>query len=179
MSCYEDCRVYGPYYRKDGRQHVVLYFKDKTRKTVSYPRYILEMSLGRHLGPNEDVHHINGDHTDNRLVNLQIISHSDHCRGHRPGRPPLEVTCVWCGLSFTLSQSKQNDRSRAEKEGRLGPFCSRVCSGHYGKQLQMSARSGNASSRTRQIRGKLSKCQSRAKPLKEEGVETLRRAPKE
>jgi len=179
MSCYGKCQVYGPYYRKDGRQHVVLYFPDYTRQVVSYPRYIMETFLGRRLSVNEDVHHKNGDYTDNRLKNLQVIDHAKHCHDHNPGRKPARVKCVWCGKTFVLSRVQQSNRVQNSKEGMFGPFCSKTCSGQYGRQLQLSARRGNSSSRTRQIRGKLSKCQSRAKPRKEEGVETLRRAPKE
>jgi len=45
-------KVYGPYTRKDGRQHVILY-ENGTRKTVSYPKYLLETKLGRPLDSNE------------------------------------------------------------------------------------------------------------------------------
>ena len=37
---YEDYKVYGPYKRRDGRQHVILK-KDKIKITVSYPKYLM------------------------------------------------------------------------------------------------------------------------------------------
>ena len=45
-------------------------------------RAMMEEKIGRKLNPNEIVHHINGNKTDNRIENLQIMSKSDHARLH-------------------------------------------------------------------------------------------------
>lgn len=38
--------------------------------------------LGRELGSNEMVHHIDGDKLNNTPENLSVVSRSEHCREH-------------------------------------------------------------------------------------------------
>ena len=123
-------KVQGPYTRKDGRQHVVLY-KDGVRKTVSYPKYLLEQKLGRSLLPNETCDHIDNDHTNNSLDNLQVLTRSDNARKGIALRP-AEVgtfTCPVCNTSFTRRMS---DVRGNLKKNKSGPYCSRSCAGKGG-----------------------------------------------
>ena len=42
----------------------------------------MEQKLGRKLDRNEHVHHLNGDKTDNRIENLELIPAREHHRQH-------------------------------------------------------------------------------------------------
>lgn len=48
-------------------------------------RYVMEQHIGRKLLRNEIVHHINGDKSDNRISNLQIMDLREHGRHHFTG----------------------------------------------------------------------------------------------
>lgn len=66
------------YIGKDNRVRTVI--KDNNGKwvTKSYPRILMEQSLGRSLEPYEDVHHIDGNTLNNDLSNLELVSHEEH-----------------------------------------------------------------------------------------------------
>jgi hypothetical protein len=69
---------YGPYKHKDGYIMYIRQFPNRKKKTILPHRQIMEQFLGRELIPEEDIHHINGDRTDNRIENLQLMSHKEH-----------------------------------------------------------------------------------------------------
>jgi hypothetical protein len=58
------------FHRPTGRWKIVC--RDGTR--VAYYRAVMEADLRRPLRPEEVVHHLNGDSTDDRIENLQLLS---------------------------------------------------------------------------------------------------------
>lgn len=59
-----------------------IWISETKQKNIKQHRWVMEQHLGRKLSKDEDVHHINGVKTDNRIENLQILSHSDHSKLH-------------------------------------------------------------------------------------------------
>lgn len=49
-------------------------------------RAVMEAHIGRKLTDDEVVHHINGDKTDNRLENLQLMTRGEHSTMHNKRR---------------------------------------------------------------------------------------------
>lgn len=47
-------------------------------------RLVAAEKIGRPLTADEIVHHVNGDVTDNRPENLEVMTQSDHIKRHLP-----------------------------------------------------------------------------------------------
>ena len=69
-----------------GKGYVKIMCPDHPRATGGYVlEHILKMEkkLGRPIGRDEVVHHKNGNLADNRLCNLELLSHSEHILLHQ------------------------------------------------------------------------------------------------
>ena len=128
-------QVYGPYTRKDGRKHLILYEpSSKHRKTISFPNAIMEVYLGHKLAEDDTVDHIDRDKTNDIISNLQVIARKTHVSLDAIRRHSLFSTCPICKAEFELTRDQLNKRSNIF----AGPFCSKTCAGKYGKSIQLS-----------------------------------------
>lgn len=136
-------KVSGVYTRKDGRQHLVLNnskLPNKAKgklKTLSYPKSIIEIHLGRNLEKDETVDHIDKNPLNNDILNLQVLSRSEHVKLDVIRRKPVFLVCDYCGKEFEATKAQVTDRNTGRKHT---SFCTRSCSGKYGKEIQLGIR---------------------------------------
>lgn len=104
---------------KENRATLILYNSKLSRSSTQYARYLLSVHLGRYLLATEQVDHIDGDKTNNRLSNLQLLSAlENHHKTFLTGETLVENICVICGEKFFLTARKSH-------RGQL--CCSRKC----------------------------------------------------
>lgn len=124
----QKAKVYGPYHyeKEDDRLSVRLTLSDKTRISKSLTRFCVEYALDKQLPADIDIDHIDRDHSNNSLSNLQLLRTNDHAR--KDAKPALyvDITCVLCKKTVTKSW---RDIKHNQKYKKQGPFCSRICAG--------------------------------------------------
>lgn len=127
--------VLGPYKRSDGRQHIVLNNSNAPRgekgktKTISYPKAIAESNLNRRLLKDETIDHNDRNFDNNVSNNLIVRDRSEHAALDATRVLIHDVTCPVCGSLFTPTLNQTYSKT-------AGPFCSKRCSGLYGKSIQ-------------------------------------------
>lgn len=132
--------VYGPYTRKDGRQHVIVLSKENgievSRRTVSYPKHLVEQQLQRKLMTDETIDHFDRDHQNHSDENLIIRKRAMHTALDTKRVYFKQVKCPMCKIEFTPSHAQM----AARKVAKAGPFCTRSCAGKYGQSVQMTGK---------------------------------------
>lgn len=128
-------KVHGPYKRQDGRQIVIIIENNGKRRTVSYPKWLMELQLGRKLDPNmETVDHIDSNFENNDISNLRLVPRDEHSADDTRRVKPVTFTCAWCDKDFERSPRLVRDKA---KKNKAGPFCSRSCAGKYSRMFQL------------------------------------------
>lgn len=77
------------------------------------------------------IHHKNGDHRDNRIKNLQLMSEKDHRKIHSELKRKFALTktkCTMCRKLFEILKGRLKVRLRVNKRG---IFCTKICADNY------------------------------------------------
>lgn len=134
---YKNCKIYGPYRRKqDGRKHVVIIYPDGRKSSVSYPKFIAENRMGKYLKENETVDHLDTNIDNNGPENLVIKDRKNHIIEDVRRYKEQSFICPQCYTQFTLSGKELHWAISNRKKSKAGPFCGRSCAGKYGKGIQ-------------------------------------------
>lgn len=96
-------------WRKQATGYVARWRSDKGVRTFELQhRRFMEDHLGRALLPNENVHHINGDRSDNRLENLELWSTS------QPSGQRVEDKVAWAVETLALYRPEALSREASQ-----------------------------------------------------------------
>lgn len=133
MVPYEDCRIKGPYFNKDCRKYLNIYFSSGELKVVTFARYTIELKLGRYLERHEHVHHKDGNCMNDSIENLELINDSDHAKLHMTKYQPEVFNCPLCNKEFSLSGEKYRNYlgNKKRNSSYKGPYCSQYCANRY------------------------------------------------
>lgn len=134
---YKNCKIYGPYSsKKDNRLRCIIVHSNECKQTISYPKYLMEVHLDRYLEENETIDHIDGNFLNNNIENLQILDRKAHCYNDVYRNQNIKVNCNYCKKEFTIKGNTLHYRNRKDRT-KSGYFCSKKCSGLYGKMIQL------------------------------------------
>lgn len=140
LALYPDyTRVYGPYANpaNDGRSHIILFDGERNRRTVSWPKAMMEVKLGRVLQDDEQVDHIDDDPTNDAYENFQVLTPSANMLKERIKNGTTvkigDFVCPQCGSPFQRKMKYINNNQGTQQKA--GPFCGRSCAGLFNQQV--------------------------------------------
>lgn len=109
----------------DGRAYV----RTRNGRRYIWPRVLMWNEIGRELGADEIVHHVNEDCADDRVENYQIVSRAEHIELHRKSLYPegkmasirtrVARACATCGAPIEVTPGALKEKN----------YCSTACSG--------------------------------------------------
>lgn len=122
--------------KEDNRVRLVTVDNNGRHTSKSYPRILMEKKLGRPLQFYEDVHHIDGNPSNNNINNLEIKIHGEHQKEHSLKYYDTIEICQICGKEFQMSKEKWqrffSNMSRTKNKRRCLLTCSKSCAGKAG-----------------------------------------------
>lgn len=106
---------------KESRKIAILGKPNGERTSMSYAKYLYTSYYKLDVDKYYHIDHINGDKTDDRIENLQVISAKYNIQKDHPIKEMLLLNCPVCGKEFLFE--KRNLSSHPN------PCCSRRCGG--------------------------------------------------
>ena len=147
---YSECKIEKRFNTPRGRWMVYIYKRDPNTgfwsriEGKSYARYLMEVKLGKVLPKDVEVDHINGDRSDDRIENLQLITPEENkfksvYTGENRTSMALEVDirCKYCGKIRRIRKYKYDAFMRGERK-RSVTFCNIQCKFAYAKDHKLS-----------------------------------------
>lgn len=119
---WEGYKLYKVFHKGQGRHYANL-VGPNDRHTTAFARYLMEVTVGRRLDKHETVDHINGDKSDDRIENLQILSWKDNIQKSVKPIKVVELVCDNCKKTFV--RQARTVKSSAKKYTSV--TCSRSC----------------------------------------------------
>jgi hypothetical protein len=117
---------------------VVLDHPERTvNNYVLHHRVVMENHLERLLGPDEIVHHKNGNKKDNSIENLEVLTTLEHYYLHLvTGRQKriVKLRCPECGQDFEKAASYYFSKMKSSKF--KAAFCSPIRRGKFSSKAQ-------------------------------------------